>query len=396
MTVEIHGHAAAGFERVADAFRAGFVDEAMGAAACVFLHGRCVVDLWGGMADARRGLPWTADTIGIVFSCTKGLMSILAAQLVEAGDLDYDAPVSRYWPEFAAAGKAEVRVRHLLNHQAGLSAPRVDFTIRDILDWDRMVGSLAAQEPLWPPGTGYAYHALTHGWLVGELLRRATGRRVSELFAANIAGPLRAAAWIGLPEAEWPRMSHIVVGSNLAAQVEAAVATQDHWLSRAMTLGGALPATLVEPQGGFNDPRLWAAEIPGAGGVASAHALAQIWSATVWPTGGVRLLRPQTVVRMTAEQTSGAPVFEVPPPWPRWGMGVQLNSEARRFLTADGFGHDGAGGQVAFAEPGLGLGFAYVTNRMEGAGDVRATSIVDALRAAPPVAELAASRAAVG
>jgi CubicO group peptidase (beta-lactamase class C family) len=147
-----------------------------------------------------------------------------------------------------------------------------------------------------------------------------------------------------------------------------------------MTLGKALPVALVAPDEGFNDPRLWQAEIPGAGGIATARGLAKIWSATVWPSDGVRLLQSQTVTRATKEQTAGAPVFEVPPPWPRWGMGFQLDSEARRYLTSSGFGHDGAGGQVAFAEPSLGLGFAFLTNRMEGQGDMRATSIVDVLR----------------
>lgn len=396
MRVPIDGFTTPGFEDVADAFRASFESERMGAAVCVYLHGKCVIDLWGGMADARNEVPWSAYTVGVIFSCTKGLMSILAAQLVEEGLLDYDAPVARYWPEFAAAGKADVRVRHLLNHQAGLSAPRLDLTTDDILDWNRVVGVLAAQAPLWPLGQGYAYHAITHGWLVGEVLRRASGRAISELFADKIADPLRASAWIGLPDHARGRVSHMVVGPTLAEQTQAGAATPSDWLRRAMTLGGALPATLVEADAGFNDPRLWGAEIPGAGGIASAHALARIWSATVWQTGGVRLLRPDMVGRATQEETSGAPVFDVPPPWPRWGMGFQLDSDARRYLTPTGFGHDGAGGQVAFAEPELGLGFAYVTNLMEGAGDTRATSVVDAIRAAPPIAPFVANYAATG
>ena len=230
----------------------------MGAALCVYLRGVPVIDLWGGLADARRGKAWTEDTVGVIFSCTKGLMSVLAARLVEDGRLDYDAPVTRYWPEFGAAGKGDVRVRHLLNHQAGLSAPRVDLSLDDILDWSRMTALLAEQEPLWPPGTGYAYHAITHGWLVGELVRRVTGKPVAAAFRDMIAGPLDADAWIGLPDSEHARMTHLVVGGTLSTQAASQVPARRTGLARtrAMTLGGALPPTLVEPDGGFNDPRL--------------------------------------------------------------------------------------------------------------------------------------------
>jgi CubicO group peptidase (beta-lactamase class C family) len=391
VSTAISGTVDRGFERVADAFAASFTTDRMGAALCVYLHGQPVVDLWGGVADARQGRSWASDTVSVIFSCTKGLMSILVARLVEDGLLDYDAPVARYWPEFAAAGKAGVKVRHLLNHQAGLSAPREDLSTADILDWNGVTGRLAAQDPLWVPGSGYAYHAITHGWLAGELVRRVTGKSVSAAFREMISQPLGADAWIGLPAAEQERVAHLVVGASLAEQTSPTPASDTDWLWRAMTLGKALPPTLVEPDGGFNDPRLREAEIPGAGGIASAHALARIWSATVWPTNGVRLLDPATVARATRVETSGPPVFDVPPPWPRWGMGFQLDSEARRYLTGAGFGHDGAGGQVAFAEPRLGLGFAYLTNLMEGQGDMRATSIVDTLRGLPAIEALNAS-----
>jgi CubicO group peptidase (beta-lactamase class C family) len=387
MKPPISGDVAAGFEPVADAFEASFDGPAMGAALSVYLHGQVVVDLWGGVADTRTDTPWARDTVSVIFSCTKGLMSILAARLVQEGRLDYDAPVSRYWPEFAAAGKQDTQVRHLLSHRAGLSAPREPLSTEDILDWDRMVDILGAQAPLWKPGSGYAYHAITHGWLAGELIRRVTGKSVSAYFRETIAQPLDVPAWIGLPAEMERRVAHLVVGSTLAEQTAAAMPTlHPDWLYLAMTLGSALPPTLATPAGGFNDPRLHAAEIPGAGGITSAKALAKIWSATAWLTDGVRLLDPATLARATAEQTAGAPVFAVPPPWSRWGMGFQLDSETRRYLTPNGFGHDGAGGQVAFAEPKLGLGFAYLTNRMEGAGDLRATAIIDALRRLPEIA----------
>ena len=381
---EIQGNSDHGFDRVADAFAASF-DGApdMGASLCVYVKGRPVVDLWGGVADERTGRFWDRDTISVVFSCTKGLVSILAARLVEEGRLDYDAPASDYWPEIAQAGKGALKVRDLLAHRAGLSAPRVSFTTEDILDWKRVVHALEAQEPLWSPGTAYQYHTITHGWLVGELVRRVTGKSVGQYFDELIARPLHASAWIGLPSAEAARMSHLIVGPTLARDVAAAQATrqgeQGHWLEQAATLGGALPETLVTPDAGFNDPRLWAAEIPGAGGITNARSLARIWSACIHDTDGVRLLKSATVEQVTKVASSGAPIFEVPPPWSAWGMGFQIDSEARRYMTPKGFGHDGAGGQVAFANPQTGVGFAFVTNYMQAGGDNRATAIINAL-----------------
>lgn len=369
-----------GLERVADAFAASFAGRPdMGAALCVYIDGEPVVDLWGGVADPRTGAPWREETLSVIFSCTKGLLALICARLVEEGRLDYDDRVARWWPAFAEAGKADVRVRHLLSHQAGLSAPREQLSTADILDWDRVAAILAAQAPLWPPGSGHAYHALTYGWLVGEVIRRVTGKSVGAVLAETIAAPLGAAAHIGLPQDLHSRMARMQVNETSAAGVDI-LAAGEAWLLRAMTLGGALPAALVEPDGGFNDPRLWSAEIPGAGGIADARSLARIWSAAVADTGGFRLLEPGTVTAATRPQSSGAPVFDVPPPWSAWGMGFQLDSEARRYLTPAGFGHDGAGGQVAFAEPGLRIGFAYLTNFMEGAGDRRATAVIDALR----------------
>lgn len=154
------------------------------------------------------------------------------------------------------------------------------------------------------------------------------------------------------------------------------------WNGRAMTLGGALPRELVEDGGGFNDPAVRAAEIPGAGGIATARALAAIWSATVAETDGVRLLDTATLAVALEVASDGPPVFPVPAPWPRWGMGFQLDSEARRYLTPSSFGHDGAGGQVAFADPETGVGFAFVTNQMEAIDDHRATRLIDAVRVA--------------
>jgi CubicO group peptidase (beta-lactamase class C family) len=383
--MSVEGKAASGYETVAEAFAAAFEGRPqMGAALAIRVDGEEVVNLWSGIADKRSGELWYADTASVIFSCTKGLMSILLARLVEEGRLDYDAPVATYWPEFAAAGKDRITVRQAISHQGGLSAPARDWTLADLTDWNAATALLAEQAPLWEPGTGYAYHALTHGWLTGELVRRITGMGPGAYFAELATKPLAASAWIGLPGGAGP-VAHLTVApalSDLWADAAAAdTGERPNWTYRAMTLGAALPPSLVTPHGGFNDPRVRRAEIPGAGGIATASALASIWSATVSETDGVRLLQPATVARATQAETEGPPLFDPVPPYSRWGMGFQLDSEARRYLTGASFGHDGAGGQVGFADPTHRVGFGFVTNWMEGAGDLRATAIIDALRA---------------
>ena len=382
MSTQMHGSCAAGFEAVTDAFAMSFAGRpTMGAALHVRIGGQSVIDLWGGIADERDGRAWEQDTPSVVFSCTKGLMSILVAHLVEQGRLDYAAPVARYWPEFAAAGKAGITVGQAMAHQARLSAPRQTLTEDDIVNWDRVVSVLAAQEPLWPIGAGYAYHALTHGWIAGELVRRVTGMSPGAYFADLVSGPLAVDAWIGLPDALADRPAHLQVSAPLSALwAEEAKKPAPNWPYKAMTLGDALPADLVTDNGGFNRQRIRAAEIPGAGGIATAKALATIWSATVAQTQGIRLLGDAVIAEATGTQSQGMPVFGGEPPFSRWGYGFQLDSEARRYLGEGCFGHDGAGGQVGFADPSRQIGFGFVTNWMMGPEDQRATGIISALR----------------
>ncbi|WP_290804139.1 serine hydrolase domain-containing protein [Herbiconiux sp.] len=379
----IGGSVAAGFEPVLEAFRlSADGDAGTGAALSIRHRGEVVVDLWTGVADSRTGREWTGDTPSVIFSCTKGVMSILLARLVQEGRLDYEAPVADYWPEYAVAGKSATQVKHAISHRAGLSAPRVDWSREDILDWSRAVALLEAQEPLWHPGAAWSYHAITHGWLTGELVRRVTGLLPGEYLRQLVTTPLAVDAWVGLPEERHADVAHLVVGPTLrdltARQADEARHLDVDWLGRAMTLGGALPPELVGDDDGFNRADVQAAQIPGAGGIASARALATIWSATVHATNGQRLLDDATLELATREQSAGPPHFTAPGPWPRWGMGFQLDSAARRYLGAESFGHDGAGGQVAFADRRHEIGFAFLTNRME-ADDPRGTAIVDAL-----------------
>ncbi|RYE10090.1 MAG: class A beta-lactamase-related serine hydrolase [Hyphomicrobiales bacterium] len=382
--MSIQGRVAAGFESVADAFARAFDGRpTMGAALAIRHKGEEVVSLWGGTADERAQAAWGESTASVIFSCTKGLVSILAARLVEEGRLDYAAPVARYWPEFAAGGKDRITVGDVLAHRAGLSAPADAWSFDDLLDWSVPTSRLARQSPLWSPGSGYAYHAITHGWLAGEIIRRVAGQSVGTCFAEAVTAPLDVPAWIGLPSGFEGQVAHLQLAPTLENFWDAEAARDavaPNWPYRAMTLGGALPPTLVTSSGAFNDRRLQSAEIPGAGGIATASALASIWSATVTPTAGVQLLQPGTVALATRAASAGPPVFDAPPPYARWGMGFQLDSEARRYLTATSFGHDGAGGQSAFADPEHAIGFAFITNWLEAGNDDRATAIIDALR----------------
>lgn len=385
MGISISGQCASGYEAVKEAFQIGFEEDAeMGAALSIWRDGREVVSLHAGYADSRRGKLWDEDTAAVIFSCTKGLMSILAAQLVQDGLLDYHRPVADYWPEFAANGKDQITVADVLSHQAGLSALRNPAELADILNWHPVVERLAAQAPLWQPGTGYAYHALTHGWLVGEIVRRISGQSVGDLFRSRISGPLKANAWIGLPADEAHRVAHIRCIQSLvdfwASEAAKDQTDSPHWPYRAMTLGNALPPSLITENSGFNDPRLHEAEIPGAGGIATASALASIWSATVTDTMGVQLLNDDMLDAAIEPVSGGKPIFPVPGPYPRYGMGFQLDSPARRYLTEHSFGHDGAGGQVVFADKANRLSFAYITNWMIGMDDPRGTRIIDALK----------------
>lgn len=383
--VTIHGTAAPGFEQVADAF-AATAQEHGGSALNIRHQGQTVVDLWQGRSDDEDGRPWREDTPAVIFSCSKGLVAIVIARLVEEGRLELDIPVAHYWPEFAAAGKAEVTVREALSHRAGLATLRDDVDLATALDWTAITGLLAAEAPLWEPGTRYGYHALTYGWLAGELVRRVTGESIGSAFQHMIAGPLGADAWIGIPAAEQGRVARLTAGESLSTPPPMPAGRmidpdEARWMERTMTLGGAFPTQMVLRGRGFDDPVVQQAEVPGAGGVASAAALASIWSATVVPTDGVAPVSDEVLDDMTQVQSEGEPIWWLPGPYPRWGTGFMLPSRRREFLTARSFGHDGAGGQIAFADRSHRIGFGYVTSLFEMHSDDRGDSIVRALGA---------------
>lgn len=236
----LDGRVATGWERVADAFKRNF-DEAneLGAAVAVYAGSECVVDLWGGVADARSDVPWQRDTVVPVFSSTKGATAICAHMLVERGLLDLDAPVAQYWPEFGQAGKERIPVRWLLTHQAGLPFVDADLGFEDLQAEAPVLRALEKQAPLWEPGTRFAYHAVTFGHLVGEVIRRVSGSRLADFFAEEVARPLGLQAWMALPIEEHVSLAHLERVARPAPEANPALAEVTRTFTRSITLGHA-------------------------------------------------------------------------------------------------------------------------------------------------------------
>jgi CubicO group peptidase (beta-lactamase class C family) len=374
----VSGVVAPGWERVAEAFAANFADHAeVGAACCAYADGRPVVDVWGGVADVPSGRAWAADTLVLVFSCTKGVTATCANLLIERGLLDPDAPVARYWPEFAANGKADIPVRWVLSHQAGLAVVDADVSLDEALAWDPVVAALAAQAPNWEPGAAHGYHLRSYGWLVGELIRRVAGRTVGAMVRDEIAAPLGLDLWIGLPEALEPRVATLVPPPVEFRELLADL-PDDVLLGRATT----------GPSGHFAYDEMWnrralhACELPSSNGIGDARSLARLYAALIGEVDGVRLLRPDTVAAATAPQVRGADrVIGVET---AFGLGYMLPPSLHSRCGPDAFGHAGAGGSVAFADPEAGLSFAYVMNdmRFDLRGDPRSEGLVAATYAA--------------
>lgn len=386
---EIGGDTAPGFEGVREAFAANLAGgQEVGAAIGVYLHGRKVVDLWGGIADPETGRHWERDTLQVVFSTTKGVTAACAHLLSQWGELDLDAPVAEYWPEFAANGKDRVPVRWLLTHQAGLPAIDHPITPAEAIAWHPMVTALAAQRPFWEPGTEHGYHAHTYGWLVGEVVRRVTGRSLGTFLAEEIAAPLGLDLWIGLPETERHRVSRIVAAPldldalaridldalpEPAREVMGAYADPTSLTRRSMAV--------VTPPLNHDDPDEQAAEMPSTNGICTARALARFYAALIGEVDGHRILASDTLAAATAEQVSGTDrVLRVPV---RIGTGFGLPTPDAFWYSPTAFGFPGYGGSLGFADPANGLAFGYVMNHIqEDVPDRRAATLLDAVHSA--------------
>ncbi|MFN8035757.1 MAG: serine hydrolase domain-containing protein [Acidimicrobiia bacterium] len=378
MTPELNGHADVGFGAVADAFVANFEQRGeIGAACCLYVDGRPVVDLWAGVADPATGRPWATDSMPLVFSTTKGITAIAAHVLVQRGLLELDAPVARYWPEFAANGKGEIPVRWVLCHRAGLADVVGDLTLDDIVAWDPVVRAIAAQAPNWEPGTLHGYHARSYGWIIGEIVRRVTGRTIGQFVTDEVAAPVGAEFWIGLPVELEPLVAPVTPPETPSdpamRELMEAVMSREHMLGRVMTG----PSDLFRYDERWNQRPLHTAEMPSSNGICTARDLARIYAATVGETGGVRLLEPDVLAGACVVQAEGPDhIIGVAS---RFGSGFMLGDAMSPSAPPSAFGHPGAGGSLGCADPEAGLAFGYVMNRMKldfSAPDLRATSLL--------------------
>ncbi len=354
-------------------------DPASGAALAVSVAGDLVVDLWGGTADPRSGRPWGPDTLALTFSCSKGLVTSCVLMAAQDGQLELDAPVSDYWPAFGAAGKQDITVRMVLGHTAGVAALDTDLTLDDVLEGGPAVRAIEAQRPQWEPGTQHAYHAMTWGLILSELLRR-TGRPLDEHFGRLTDFP-GADTWLRADRADVDRVAPAAwdpARSDLDFPPDSpATPWRQRTMTRAITLGGAFEPGLVAPSSGLNDPVLQAAGIPGVGVVSTARSLAEVWARTI---GSAPLLDPDTVRDATRCVADGPTALGTPPPHARWASGYMLRSGLAPMLGPGSFGHDGAGGQLCFADPDADVGFAFLTNNLRNRDDTRAADLVAALR----------------
>ncbi|MFQ5699911.1 MAG: serine hydrolase domain-containing protein [Myxococcota bacterium] len=374
-SAEIHGHCDPSFARVRDAFAGAFESSAeVGAACSVQVDGEAVVDLWAGWQDASRTRPWERDTLVNVFSTTKGMTALCAHLLIDEGRLDLDAPVAAYWPEFAAADKGAISFRQLISHQAGLPALRDPLPTEALFDWQTMTQALAAETPWWKPGTRHGYHAVTFGWLVGEVVRRISGQSLGAFFRERVAGPLGADFYIGFgPELD-SRVADLIQGpvhaDDGASFFEEILKDPESMAARAFMNPPVM--------GDVSSSRAWrGAEIPAANGHATAAALAQVYGQLACG----KLLSREGIERAREEQAAGPDA--ILPLETRIANGFMLAPQSEPCgPNPRAFNHGGAGGSLGFCDPETRLGFGYVMNHMHmGAWliDPRARDLVGAV-----------------
>lgn len=372
MTHDIEGWVAPGWGLVADAFQKNFASAGeTGANVSVYHHGRPVIDLWSGVKDETTGALWTENTLTTYFSCTKGMTATLAHLLIERGALDPDQPVARYWPEFASHGKDEITVGMVLSHRAGLIDIPGTFTLAEVLSTRPVVEALAAMTPHWTPGSQHGYHIRSFGWLIGELIRRQSGLTPGAMWRREIADPLGLDAWIGLPPAEHSRCARLSPPPMTDPTPEDRFGP-DSLAARAF----------VGPSNLFHYDDMWqrndvlSAEIPSSGGVGSASALARMYAACIGTVDGIRLLNDETIAAAAVPRSVGQDaVFGDDA---SFGLGYMVGASLPPQCGAQAFGHPGAGGSMAFADPASEIGFGFVTNRMLSDGDPRANNLAAA------------------
>lgn len=384
----MQGTCDARFREVGEEFARNFAERGeVGASVCVMIEGHIVVDLWGGFADRHTRRPWEKETIGLVWSSTKGATALCAHLLISRGLLDLDRPVAAYWPEFGQAGKESITVRMLLDHQAGLPAIRQPLTPGGLYDWQYMTEVLAAETPFWEPGTRQGYHATTFGHLVGELVRRVSGRPFDVFFRDEVAGPLGLDFHIGLPEEQAPRV---------APTIRADPPPRGEPPSRFLTLMATEPASIQaltvkntgrrETAGDHDTHEAHRAVLPSQGGITNARGLAGMYAPLA--LGGGSLVGPDAVKQMSTV-SSALGIDATLLVGLRIALGFWKSSDNRRgppggrdsiLLSEEAFGHPGMGGSVGFADPGAEMSFGYTMNK-QGRGlclNERGQSLIDA------------------
>ena len=360
--MQIQGHFELKFEAVREAFATLFDDpQERGAAVCIQIGGETVVDLWAGTADKDGAEAWHSDTILNLFSCTKPFAAVAALQLVDEGKLRLDEPVARLWPEFAEAGKAAITLRQLLCHQAGLPALHHMLPAEALYDWTVMTDALAAEQPWWAPGQGHGYAALTYGWLVGEMLRRADGRGPGESIAARIARPLGLDFHVGLADEEFYRVAHVARGKGNTGDetaqrlVQTTMRDPTSMTARAFTN----PPSIMTST---NKPEWRRMQQPAANGHGNARSLAGFYAGLL----DGRLLESELLNELTREHSVGEDKTLLTRT--RFGLGCMLDQpevpNATFGLGAKAFGHPGAGGSIGFADPERDVAFGFVTNTL--------------------------------
>jgi CubicO group peptidase (beta-lactamase class C family) len=368
----LQGTAAAGFEAVADAFAASIAEVGEGGAAfAAVVDGNLVVDLWGGRAGA---LPWSHDTRAVLMSTTKGVVATVVARLVERGEIDVEAPVARYWPEFAAGGKGDVTVAQLLSHTAGLvTVPGYETFMRPHGGgWDRtdeIVRRLAEATPRWTPGTAIGYHGITFGWLTGELVRRVTGRTTGAILREEIAGPLQLELDLGTPRVRQQLVAPVVQPPGdepIAPEVEALLASPA-WSDMILAIDGR--SLITEATAFFADPAILALELGGSNATGTARALAVLYGtlAVGGERDGVHILASENIALVSAERIAGIDCVHHGPS--RYGLGFArpLPEPGDTFAWGphdEAFGHGGHGGQIAFADPVGRVGIGFVRSHL--------------------------------
>lgn len=379
----VEGRCDSRFQGVVDEFVDNFIARSeVGASLCLTHEGRTVVDVWGGLADSSEQVPWSRDTVSVIFSCTKAATALCAHLLHQRGQLDLDAPVAEIWPEFACNGKQSATTRMMLDHSVGLPGIRQPLKSDCLLDWDYMTEKLAAEEPFWEPGTRNGYHALTFGFTVGEVVRRVSGKSLGSFFRDEVAGPLGLDFWIGLPEEQEHRIAPVIPyrpGPDVQSTPFMDAARQPGTIANLFVFNHGDWAVK-----GVNTRPGRAAEIGAAGGVSNARGLAGFYKAL---TGDGAIVSPDTCAAMSEASTATHVDATLLVPT-RFSAGFMLSMDNRHraagrdsvILGRRAFGHVGAGGSLGFTDPECGLSFGYTMNRM-GEGlflNERGQSLVDA------------------